>query len=445
MFEKDEEKTSINPVKILDYKAKNFWGKLAEACKPASRSAEISEIVGKVIEDVRRGGDKALIEYTLKFDRARLTPKTLRVGDAEIAAALKSVPAADKREIKNAIACVKFFHKRTMPKNWRAKNPHGATVGENFYPIERVGLYIPGGNVPLVSTVVMTATLANLAGCPEICVCTPPNAEGKINPHLLAALSLSGVKEIYKVGGAQAIAAMALGTKTVKPVLKLFGPGNAFVIEAKRRLFGDVGVDLLPGPSEVLIVADKSAKAKNVAADLLSQAEHGSGKERIFLLTASADLLKKIPAELKSQSKALSHRDKLEKIIESGCVAVILPDLAAAARVANFIAPEHMELHAEKSKLPALAKSIRTAGAILLSENTPTVLGDFTAGPSHTLPTGGTGRFSSGLQLSDFMRRSSVVMYDKASLKKARATVEAFSRMESLDAHGNSLLIRFQK
>lgn len=431
-------------MKILNYKAKDFWKKLEVACEPVSRSADISGIVSSVIDDIRARGDKALLEYTLKFDKARLTPSTLRVSEEEIAEAVKAVPSADKREIKNAISCVRFFHKHTMPKNWRAKNPHGATIGENFYPIQRVGLYIPGGNVPLVSTVVMTATLANLAGCPEICVCTPPNPQGKINAHLLTALHLSGVKEIYKAGGAQAIAAMGLGTKTIKPVEKLFGPGNAFVIEAKRRLFGDVGVDLLPGPSEVLIVADESAKAKNVAADLLSQAEHGSGKEKIYLITTSEKLLKEIPNELKEQSKVLSHADKLAKIIDVGCYAIIAPDLKAAAEVANFVAPEHMELQVKKAELDKLLKSIHTAGAVLVSENTPTVLGDFTAGPSHTLPTGRTGRFSSGLQLIDFMRRSSVVIYDEKSLKKAQSTVSAFSRMESLDAHGNSLTIRLK-
>ncbi|MBR4597537.1 MAG: histidinol dehydrogenase [Opitutales bacterium] len=429
-------------MKILDFNSKNFWQSLSKAATPVMSLKDVSEIVAKVLQDVKERGDSALIEYTKKFDRANLTPKTLRVCEDEIKAAAKAVPAADKKEIKNAIACVKFFHKRTMPKNWRAKNPHGATVGENFYPIRRVGLYIPGGQVPLVSTVVMTATLAKLAGCPEICVCTPPSPEGKINSHLLTALSLSGVSEIYKAGGAQAIAAMGYGTKTIKKVDKLFGPGNAFVMEAKRRLFGEAGVDLLPGPSEVMIIADKTASARSVAADLLSQAEHGSGKEKIYLATTSKELVEEIPAELKRQSAPLTHADKLSKIIENGCFVVLVPDLDAAAEVANFIAPEHLELQVEARKVGHLTKAICTAGAILQTELTPTVLGDFTAGPSHTLPTGRTGRFSSGLQLIDFMRRSSVVKYDAKSIKKARKTVAAFAKMESLDAHGNSLFIR---
>lgn len=429
-------------MKILDFNSKNFWKSLAEATKPVMQLKDVSEIVEKVLSDIKENGDKALIEYTHKFDKASLTPKTLKVSEDEIKDALKKVPASDKREIKNAIKCVRFFHKHTMPKNWRAKNPHGAIIGENFYPIKRVGLYIPGGQVPLVSTVVMTATLANLAGCPEICVCTPPSPEGKINAHLLTALYFSGVKEIYKVGGAQAIAAMGYGTKTIRQVEKLFGPGNAFVMEAKRRLFGEAGVDLLPGPSEVMIIADETATAKNVAADLLSQAEHGSGKEKIYLATTSKKLVEEIPSELKRQSKPLSHADKLAKIIENGCFVIFVPNLEAAVQAANFIAPEHLELQVEKSKIETLTKAITTAGAILQTEMTPTVLGDFTAGPSHTLPTGRTGRFSSGLQLVDFMRRSSVVRYDAKSIKKARPTVKAFSKMESLDAHGNSLFIR---
>lgn len=431
-------------MKILDFSSANFWKSLDKATRSLSQSADVGDIVKKVVSDIAKNGDKALLEYTKKFDRANLSPKTLKVSEGEIRRALAEVPAADRREIKNAIACVRFFNKKTMPKNWRAKNPHGAVVGENFYPINRVGLYIPGGQVPLVSSVVMTATIAKLAGCPEICVCTPPGPDGKINSHLLCALALSGIAEIYKAGGAQAIAAMALGTKTVKKVDKIFGPGNAFVIEAKRQLFGKVGIDLLPGPSEVMIIADDSAKPEFVAADLLSQAEHGSGKEKIFLACTSKNIVANIPAELKKQSANLSHADKLAKIIAKNCYVIYVPNLDAAAETANFIAPEHLELQVEEKSQKSLASKISTAGAILMGQSTPTVLGDFTAGPSHTLPTERTGRFSSGLQLLDFMRRSSIVKYDKDSVKKAAPTVHAFSKMESLDAHGQSLSIRLK-
>ena len=427
-------------MKILDYKSADFWRELNYACKPDSENPQIASAVDSVISKVRESGDSALEELTLKFDGVKIPAADLRVKPDEIKKALSLVSPADKKAIREAVACVKAYHKHTFPKNWRAKNPHGATVGENFYPINRVGIYIPGGKAPLVSTVVMTTTLAKLAGCPEICVCTPPARDGTINPHILAALSIVGVSEIYKVGGAQAIAAMGIGTQTIKPVDKLFGPGNAFVIEAKRRLFGSTGVDLLPGPSEVLVMADSSSNPRFVVADLLSQAEHGSGREKIFLVSTSKKLVEKVRESLPDAAAKLSRTQMLMKIIVDGCIAIIVPNLGAACEVANFISPEHMELMTDSPE--KLVPKIKTAGAILVGEYTPTVLGDFTAGPSHTLPTGRTGRFSGGLQLVDFMRRSSYVKYDKKSVQKAMGVVGAFASMEGLDAHGSSLTQR---
>lgn len=427
-------------MKILDYKSADFWRELNSACKPDSENPQIASAVDSVISKVRESGDSALEELTLKFDGVKIPAADLRVKPDEIKKALSLVSPADKKAIREAVACVKAYHKHTFPKNWRAKNPHGATVGENFYPINRVGIYIPGGKAPLVSTVVMTTTLAKLAGCPEICVCTPPARDGTINPHILAALSIVGVSEIYKVGGAQAIAAMGIGTQTIKPVDKLFGPGNAFVIEAKRRLFGSTGVDLLPGPSEVLVMADSSSNPRFVVADLLSQAEHGSGREKIFLVSTSKKLVEKVRESLPDAAAKLSRTQMLMKIIADGCIAIIVPNLGAACEVANFISPEHMELMTDSPE--KLVPKIKTAGAILVGEYTPTVLGDFTAGPSHTLPTGRTGRFSGGLQLVDFMRRSSYVKYDKKSVQKAMGVVGAFASMEGLDAHGSSLTQR---
>ncbi len=427
-------------MKILNYKDKNFWKKLSSYVTPQASIEGISDIVSNVIESVRKHGDSAVAELTKKFDGVTLKPSKFAVTQEEIVAATALVPPAKRAMIKEAIKCVRFFNERSKPKNWKARNPHGAIVGENFYPINRVGLYIPGGQAPLVSTVVMTATLAKIAGCPEICVCTPPAKDGSVNPYILCALGILGIKEIYKVGGAQAIAAMGIGTKTIPAVDKIYGPGNAFVIEAKRQLFGSVGCDLLPGPSEVLIAADDSANPVYVAADLLSQAEHGSGKEKIYLVTTSETLAESVKKELKTMSAKLSRADKLMKIIDSGTYVIVVPNLNAAAEVSNFIAPEHMELQVKGAD--KFANSITTAGAILSGDLTPTVLGDWTAGPSHTLPTGRTGRFSGGLQVVDFMRRSSFVKYDKSSLKKAEKVVVAFSEMEHLDAHGNSLLER---
>lgn len=427
-------------MKILEYKSATFAEELKKACESASLPQEAKDAVASVIADVRANGDRAVLAYTKKFDGVEL--KSLKVSEEEMKAAAKTVSAADKRAMREAIASVKAYHLHTKPKNWRARNPQGAKIGENFYPIRRVGLYIPGGSAPLVSTVVMTATLAKIAGCPEICVCTPPAKDGSVNPHILCVLGILGVREIYKIGGAQAIAAMGVGTESVAPVEKLFGPGNAYVIEAKRQLFGNVGVDLLPGPSEVLIVANAKANPRYIAADLLSQAEHGSGKEKIFLVCTSKKVVEAARKQIEILSASLSRAEKLKKIIADGCYVALVPNLAAAVEVANYVAPEHMELQVEQPE--KLVPQITTAGAILVGEYTPTVLGDFTAGPSHTLPTGRTGRFSGGLQLVDFMRRSSYVEYDKKSIARAKDVVVAFGKMESLDAHYSSLLQRLK-
>jgi histidinol dehydrogenase len=427
-------------MKILDYKSSTFANDLKVACEPVALSSNIPSAVSDVIAQVRAKGDSAVFAFTKKFDGVEISKDTLKVSDAEFKSAQKKVSSADKKAMREAIACVKQYNLRSKPKNWRAKNPHGAVEGESFYPIKRVGLYIPGGNAPLVSTVVMTATLAKIAGCPEICVCTPPAKDGSINSHILCVLAMLGIKEVYKVGGAQAIASMGVGTESIKAVDKLYGPGNAFVIEAKRQLFGEVGCDLLPGPSEVLILADASANAKYIASDLLSQAEHGSGKEKIFFITTSKKLISSVQKEIDKLAQSLSRAEKLKKIIDDGCYVVLVPNLEAGVEVANYVAPEHMEIQVAQPE--KLVGKLTTAGAVLVGENTPTVLGDFTAGPSHTLPTGRTGRFSGGLQVVDFMRRSSYVKYDKKSLAKAKDVVVAFGKMESLDAHYKSLLER---
>jgi histidinol dehydrogenase len=315
-------------------------------------------------------------------------------------------------------------------------------VGERHHAIRRCGLYVPGGQVPLVSTVLMTALPAKVAGVPEVCACTPPGPDGKINPDILAALHLCGVREVYAVGGAQAVAAMALGTRTIAPVDKIFGPGNAFVTEAKRQVFGLVGVDLLPGPSEVMIVADRTANPEWVAADLCAQAEHGSGKEKLYLVTEDETFAKRCLAAARAQSATLTHGEKIRQALAAKVCVILVPEIEDAAEAANLVAPEHLELMVAKGALAKLSARITTAGAILLGDLTPTVLGDFTAGPSHTLPTGGTGRFFSGLRVADFLRRTSLVRYDRASLKKAAGVVAAFAGMESLDAHGRSLRVR---
>lgn len=431
-------------MKILHVSQPGFEKKLVSFCSGLSSARAISGVVSEVIASVAKRGDAAVREYTEKFDGARVPASRLAVSPAELKAAWDALPRQRRAAVKAALRCVNDFHRKTLPKGWRAKNPHGAMVGEVFYPISRVGLYVPGGQVPLVSSVIMTVALAKLAGCAEIVVCTPPQKDGSLNDSLMAALHVAGATEVYRVGGIQAVAAMALGTRTIRAVDKVFGPGNAYVTEAKRQLFGHVGIDLLPGPSEVLVVADETANPAYVAADLLAQAEHGSGKEKVFLIVTSEKLLEPVRRELESQVTTLSHGSEAKAVIDKACVAVVASGWDEVARVANLIAPEHMELQVAPAVQEQLLRKITTAGAVLLGSDTPTVLGDFTAGPSHTLPTDRTGRFFSGLQVRDFMRRTSIVRYDRKSAAKAWPTVKVFSEMESLDAHGRSLRMRVE-
>ena len=419
-----------------------FQAVLRDFCSQASTSSDVSDVVTAVLADVKKEGDAAVLRYTEKFDAAKLSAVEMRVTAAELKQAEESLDPMERKAILEAIALVKDFHQQTLPKNWQSQNSQGGIVGERFYPIQRVGLYIPGGNVPLVSTVVMTAVLAKLVNCPEIAVCTPPQKDGTIACAMLAALSLVGVEEVYKAGGVQAIGALAYGTEHIPAVDKIFGPGNAFVMEAKRQVLGTAGIDLLPGPSEVMIIADAGASAAHVAADLLAQAEHGSGKEIIYMATTSKALVAQVADQIAQQLPLCSHAKKCGKVLEQRFLMVICDDLEQAAEVANYIAPEHLELQVADQSINQLTELITTAGAILQGYMTPTVIGDFTAGPSHTLPTGRAGRFFSGLQATDFMRRSSILRYDAESLANAAPVVEVFARMEQLDAHGRSLTIR---
>jgi histidinol dehydrogenase len=313
-------------------------------------------------------------------------------------------------------------------------------VGEKFDAFERVGIYIPGGTAPLVSTALMTIVLAKVAGCKEIVVCTPCNASGEINPALLFAARIAGATEIYRAGGSQAIAAMALGTKTIKRVQKVFGPGNAYVVAAKRLLFGYVAMDLLPGPSEVLVLADDSANPKFAASDLLAQAEHGSGHERVWLITTSSKILNAVKKEIERQLPKLARRDLIQKALDNNGWLIQTKTMDAAIELANHLAPEHCEI---MTRTPAkVAEKILTAGALFLGNFSPTVLGDYVAGPSHTLPTGGAGASFAGLTVDQFQRRTSVVEYNSASLKKAQTSIAKFAEVEGLDAHGQSAKIR---
>ena len=428
-------------MKIIRHTEADFDARLREAAAATSLfDPVIEQRTRDIIAAVRERGTAAVLEFTERFDGAKLSEEQLAVTQAELLAASLKADAPLRAAVTAAAKNIAAFAKRSRRRNWSARNSHGATVGEKFDPFQRVGVYIPGGTAPLVSTALMTITLARVAGCPEIAVCTPCGRDGTVNPALLFAARTAGATEIHKIGGAQAIAALAHGTSTIAPVQKIFGPGNAYVVTAKRLLFGHVAVDLLPGPSEVLVLADDSANPKFIVADLLAQAEHGSGHERVWLVTTSAKILKAVEQEIPRQLATLSRREFITKALANNGWLIHVKTLADGLALVNRLAPEHCEVMVRAPQ--AASEKILTAGAIFLGHWSPTVLGDYVAGPSHTLPTGGAGRSFAGLTVDQFQRRTSVVEYDRAALKKALSAVKKFAELEGLDAHGESAEVR---
>ncbi len=428
---------------VLRFSDPGYEQKLEQLASHSSLfDSVIDERTRAIIENVRTRGDEALLELTARFDGAQLRPDQLVVTTPEKFNA-SLIADEDLREaVEAAHRNIQNFSRKSLRKNWSARNRQGARVGEKFDAFGRVGIYIPGGTAPLVSTALMTVTLAHTAGCQEIAVCTPCNAEGQINPALLYALNIAGATEVYRVGGAQAIAALSYGTSTIRRVQKVFGPGNAYVVAAKRLLFGHVAVDLLPGPSEVLVLADDSADPAFAAADLLAQAEHGSGHERVWLITPSHKMLRRVEKEISRQIKKLSRREFIENALKNNGWLIEVKSLEDAVALANRLAPEHIELMTKKPS--SAAEKIVTAGAIFLGPLSPTVMGDYVAGPSHTLPTGGAGASFAGLTVDQFQRRTSIVEYDRHSLKKSLKYVQKFAAIEGLDAHGRSASIRLK-
>jgi histidinol dehydrogenase len=414
-------------MKVLRFNQPNFAEALAHAMAASSLfDPQIEERVRAIISDVQARGDVALVELTERFDKVRLNHLAVTGPTPTVLADLKKAIAVAHKNITG-------FAGKSLRKNWRMHNAQGVAVGETFEGFERVGIYVPGGTAPLVSTVLMTVTLAKVAGCKEIVVCTPP----PVNPNLLYACRKAGATEVYQLGGAQAIAALALGTGTIKRVQKIFGPGNAYVVAAKRLLFGHVAIDLLPGPSEVLILADDSADPVFVAADMLAQAEHGSGHERVWLVTTSSRVLNETQAEIIRQLPALKRRSLIERVEPVGMLA---KDMKQAVAIANDFAPEHCELMTKTN----LVNRIKTAGAIFVGPWSPTAVGDYVAGPSHTLPTGGAGKSFAGLTVDQFQRRTSIVELNAKSLKKSLSAIVKFAEVEGLDAHATSARIRFE-
>jgi histidinol dehydrogenase len=428
-------------MKVVRYTDSNFTGRLREITAPSSLfDPAIEQRTRAILDAVQARGDEAVLEFTEKFDGAKLTADQFAVTQAELMAASLKADESLRAAVTEAEKNIAAFAKKSLRKNWQTKNSHGASVGEKFDPFQRVGIYVPGGTAPLVSTALMTITLAKVAGCKEIVVCTPCGKDGGINSALLFAARAAGATEIYRVGGAQAIAALAYGTKTIRRVQKVFGPGNAYVVAAKRLLVGHVAIDLLPGPSEVLVLADETANPKFAAADLLAQAEHGSGHERVWLVTTSDKILKAVEKEIARQLPKLARREFVQRVLANNAWLIQVKTLDDAIGLTNQLAPEHCEVMTRNPR--KVSEGILTAGAIFLGPWSPTVLGDYVAGPSHTLPTGGAGASFPGLTVDQFQRRTSVVEYTRASLKKALPAVKKFAELEGLGAHGKSAEIR---
>lgn len=406
-----------------------------------SKQSEAAEMaVAGILADIRKKGDYALLEYTRRFDGVALT--SMLVTPAEISEALNNTDPALMNTMYRCAENIRDFHKRQVRQGFLIAERQGVLLGQRILPLDRVGLYIPGGTAAYPSTVLMNALPAKIAGVREIILATPPNADGSIAASILAAAHIAGVNSIYKMGGAQAIAAMAYGTQTIPQVDKITGPGNIYVATAKRQVYGTVDIDMIAGPSEILIIADESANAHAIAADLLGQAEHDVMAASI-LLTTSRALAGRVREEIDLQLALLPRREIAEQSIRENGRIVLTETLSEAAEISNAIAPEHLELCVCDSL--ALMGEIRHAGSIFLGQYTPEALGDYYAGPNHTLPTNGAARFASPLSVDDFVKKSSFLQYSKEALANARGDVMLFALAEGFDAHARSIQARFEE
>ena len=401
---------------------------------------DVSDIVTDIIADVRKNGDAALLAYAKKFDKAELT--SLEVSDAEIEEAFASVEPEFVEILREAAANIRAFHEKQMRQGFALRQENGVVIGQKITPIEKAGLYVPGGTAAYPSTVLMDSIPAKIAGCKEICIATPPSANGRINPVILAAAKIAGVDRIFKMGGAQAIAALAYGTQSVPKVDKIVGPGNAFVAEAKRQVFGKVSIDMIAGPSEILVIADGKSDPAYVAADLLSQAEHDKMASAV-LVTDSEALALAVQAEVERQLSLLPREAIARASIENNGKILVTDDLLSAVEAANALAPEHLEICTD-DPAPYLER-VKNAGSVFLGRNCPEALGDYFAGPNHTLPTSGTARFSSPLSVDDFIKKTQYTYYTKEALDKVGQKVAFFAEKEGLSAHARSATIRLEE
>ena len=425
----------------LDARAADFEGAFAAfLAKDRDSGADVDGVVRDIIADVRRRGDLAVIEYTQRFDRLALTPQTLRFSAQEIEQAVRAVPAARREAIEFAARRIDAYHRKLLPGDIDFTDEAGVRLGARFTPIDAVGLYVPGGKAAYPSSVLMNAVPAKVAGVTRIAMVVP-TPDGAIDPLVLCAAQAAGIDEIYRVGGAQAVAALAWGTASIAPVDKIVGPGNAYVAAAKRQVFGKVGIDLIAGPSEILVIADGQNDPGWVAADLLSQAEHDEAAQSI-LITDDAAFAEAVCRAIESELKSLATAARARASWTGNGAIILVPSLLDSGPLADRIAAEHIELCVESDVAAALLKRIRHAGAIFVGRHTPEAIGDYVAGTNHVLPTSRTARFSSGLGVSDFLKRTSIVSCDAASLARLAPAAMTLAEAEGLPAHGRSVSIR---
>lgn len=405
-----------------------------------SAAADVSGIVADIIKNVKENGDAALLEYTEKFDKVRLG--SLAVTEDEISEAFDAVDPRLIDVLNKSAANIKAFHSKQVRTGFEIKNPDGTVLGQKITPIEKAGLYVPGGTAAYPSTVLMDSIPAVIAGCDEVVMVSPPGKDGKINPPILAAAKVAGVSRIYKVGGAQAIAALAYGTESIPKVDKIVGPGNAFVAEAKKQVFGEVSIDMIAGPSEILVVSDGKSNPRFVAADLLSQAEHDKLASAV-LVTDSPELAQAVSDELERQIPLLERAEIARASIDANGKIIIAETLDEAIEISNRIAPEHLELCVD-DPFEYLGK-VRNAGSVFMGRNCPEALGDYFAGPNHTLPTSGTARFSNPLSVDDFIKKTQYTYYTKDALSKVYDDIAFFACTEGLTGHARSVQVRFEE
>ena len=398
--------------------------------------------VADILANVKEKGDEALFSYTKEFDKVEVTPETIRVTEAEIEGAYKAVDASLLEVIRKALVNIRSYHEKQRQNSWFTSTENGTMLGQKVTPLNRVGVYVPGGKAVYPSSVLMNIVPAKVAGVPHIVMTTPPGKDGKVNPSTLVAAKEAGADEIYKVGGAQAIGALAYGTASIPKVDKIVGPGNIFVALAKKAVYGHVSIDSIAGPSEILVLADETANAHYVAADLLSQAEHDEMASAI-LITTSTELAQNVEKEIEGYLKVLSRKEIIEKSLENFGYILIAEDMDEAIEAANEIASEHMEI-VTKNAFEVMMK-VRNAGAIFIGEYSSEPLGDYFAGPNHVLPTNGTAKFFSALSVDDFIKKSSIVYYSRTALQEIHKDIIQFASSEQLTAHANSIAVRFEE